>query len=202
MANTNPRFVSPVGIAQYPYLHKPDIKFNPDGEYKTTLRVKKEHAKDIITRIDEAITASVNQQKKGNGSKSVKTANPPYKTDENGDYLINFKLKAKVTNSKTGNSWTQKPALFDANGTPIAKDTIVWGGSEIKVSYELVPYHTSLVGAGVSLRLKAAQILKLVSGDGAAASSFGFAKEQGFEQSTDVLSTPSEEETNEDEKDF
>ena len=52
MANTNPRFVSPVGIAQYPYLHKPDIKFNPDGEYKTTLRVKKEHAKDIITRID------------------------------------------------------------------------------------------------------------------------------------------------------
>ena len=72
----------------------------------------------------------------------------------------------------------------------------------MKVSYELVPYHTSLVGAGVSLRLKAAQILKLVSGDGAAASSFGFAKEQGFEQSTDVLSTPSEEETNEDEKDF
>ena len=96
MANTNPRFVSPLGIAQYPYLHKPDIKFNPDGEYKTTLRIKKEDGKEIIQRIDEAITASVNQQKKGNVSKSVKTANPPYKTDENGDYLINFKLKENV----------------------------------------------------------------------------------------------------------
>ena len=200
MVNTNPRFVSPLGVAVYPYLHKPDTKFNPDGDYKTTLRVKKDDAKETITRIDEAITASTNQVKK-NGSKSVKTANPPYKIDENGDYLINFKLKAKVLNSKTGNSWTQRPALFDATGKPIAKDTIVWGGSEMKVSYELVPYHTTLVGAGVSLRLKAAQILKLVSGEGAAASSFGFAKEQGFEQTTDVLST--DEETNEEnEKDF
>ena len=200
MVNTNPRFVSPLGVAVYQYLLKPDVKFNKDGEYKTTLRIKKDDAQETITRIDEAISASVNQIKKGNGSKSVKTANPPYKIDENGDYLINFKLKAKVTNSKTGNSWTQKPALFDASGQPIAKDTIVWGGSEMKVSYELVPYHTSLVGAGVSLRLKAAQILKLVSGEGAAASSFGFAKEDGFAQPADVLSAT--EETNENEKDF
>ena len=102
MVNTNPRFVSPLGVAVYPYLHKPDVKFNKDGEYKTTLRIKKDDAQETITRIDEAISASVNQIKKGNGSKSVKTANPPYKIDENGDYLINFKLKAKVTNSKTG----------------------------------------------------------------------------------------------------
>ena len=200
MANTNPRFVSPLGIAIYPYLHKPDIKFNPDGDFKTTLRITKEDAKETIARIDEAIIASANQVKK-NGSKSVKTANPPYKTDENGDYLINFKLKAKVTNSKTGNSWTQRPALFDAKGQPIAKDTIVWGGSEMKVSYEVIPYHTTLVGAGVTLRLKAAQILKLVSGEGAAASSYGFSKEEGFEQTVDVLSTP-EETSDEDQKDF
>ena len=91
--------------------------------------------------------------------------------------------------------------MFDATGKPIAKDTIVWGGSEMKVSYELVPYHTTLVGAGVSLRLKAAQILKLVSGEGAAASSYGFSKEEGFEQPVDVLSTP-EETNDEDQKDF
>ncbi len=200
MANTNPRFVSPLGIAVYPYLHKPDVKFNPDGDFKTTLRIKKDDAKDIIKLIDESITASVNQTKK-NGSKSIKTANPPYKTDENGDYLVNFKLRAKVTNNKTGNSWTQRPALFDATGQPIAKDTIVWGGSEMKVSYEVVPYHTTLVGAGVSLRLKAAQILKLVSGEGAAASSYGFVKEQGFEQTTDVLSTENETD-DQDQKDF
>lgn len=41
MVNTNPRFVSPLGVAVYPYLHKPDVKFNKDGEYKTTLRIKK-----------------------------------------------------------------------------------------------------------------------------------------------------------------
>ena len=201
MVNTNPRYVSPLGVAVYPYLHKPDTKFNPDGDYKTTLRIAKADAKDIIKLIDEAIVASTNHVKK-NGSKSVKTANPPYKTDENGDYLINFKLKAKVNNKKTGNSWTQKPALFDATGKPIAKDTIVWGGSEMKVSYELVPYHTTLVGAGVSLRLKAAQILKLVSGEGAAASSYGFAKEEGFEQTTDVLSAQEETNGKENQEDF
>tara|TARA_Y100000310_G_C20543552_1_gene744492 strand:- start:383 stop:979 length:597 start_codon:yes stop_codon:yes gene_type:complete len=198
MTNTNPRFVSPTGVAVYPYLHKPDTKFNSDGEYKTTLRINKDDAKEIITKIDEGIKSSASKVKqKGNGS--VKTANPPYKTDENGDYLVNFKLKAKVTNSKTGNTWTQKPAVFDATGKPMKADTIIWGGSEMKISYELIPYHTSMIGAGVTLRLKAAQILKLVSGDGAAASSFGFEKEDGFKEQEDNLSTDNEEE---DQKDF
>ena len=63
--------------------------------------------------------------------------------------------------------------------------------------YWYPPRHPEVIRHG----LKAAQILKLVSGEGAAASSFGFAKEQGFEQTTDVLST--DEETNEEnEKDF
>jgi hypothetical protein len=193
MSNTIPRFVSPLGVAVYPYLTKPDTKFNSDGEYKTTLRVSKEHGEDIINKIDDAIKASASSVK---GKGSVKTANPPYKTDEDGNYLINFKLKAKVTNSKTGNTWTQQPAVFDATGKPMKANTIIWGGSEMKISYELVPYHTSMIGAGVTLRLKAAQILKLVSGDGAAASSFGFNKEEGFEQPETDFPTETNDEEN------
>ena len=40
----------------------------------------------------------------------------------------------------------------------------VWSGSEMKVSADMIPYYTAMAGAGVSLRLKAVQITKLVEG--------------------------------------
>jgi len=42
------RFVSPKGIASYPYLTNPDTKFNPDGEYKVSLIVAGDEASKII----------------------------------------------------------------------------------------------------------------------------------------------------------
>ena len=56
----------------------------------------------------------------------------------------------------------------------------VWGGSELKVSAELIPYFTSMVGAGVSMRLRAAQIIKLIEG-GSNSSGYGFKEEEGYE---------------------
>ena len=56
----------------------------------------------------------------------------------------------------------------------------VWGGSEIKVSAELIPYFTSMVGAGVSMRLRAAQIINLIEG-GSNSSGYGFKEEEGYE---------------------
>ena len=79
---------------------------------------------------------------------------------------------------KTGETFENKPAIFDANGIP-AKDVNVWGGSELKVSAELIPYYTSMVGAGVSMRLRAAQVIKLVEG-GNNSTGYGFKKEEGF----------------------
>ena len=47
----------------------------------------------------------------------------------------------------------------------------------MKVAYQLFPYHTPMLGAGVSARLKAVQVLKLVEGQ----SQNIFKEEDGFE---------------------
>ena len=31
------KFTTPAGTAVYPHLNKPDVQFNPDGVYKTSL---------------------------------------------------------------------------------------------------------------------------------------------------------------------
>lgn len=181
MAAKQPRYTTPKGTAKYPWLNKPDTKFNPDGDYKVTLVVPVEEADTIMQFLDEQMAQSEALAKKNNPGKKVKVADAPYSTDEdNGTVEINFKLKAKVT-MQSGDSFEQKPALFDAKGKPLA-DVNVGGGSKIKVSYECVPFYTALIGAGISLRLRAVQVIDLVEFSGGAdAGAYGFGEEDGFE---------------------
>jgi hypothetical protein len=177
-----PRYTTPVGIAQYPYLTKPDTKFNPDGEYKINLEIAAEDATEICTFLDEQLAVAVAKAKKENPGKKIKEGSPGYElNEETGKVTLKFKLKAKVT-TKSGDSFDQKVALFDAKGTPITNAPNVGGGSKVKVAYEVFPYYTAMVGAGVSLRVKAVQILNLVEfSGGASAGAFGFGEEDGYE---------------------
>lgn len=176
------RYTTPAGIAQYPYLSKPDTKFNPDGEYKISLEIPADEAQAITAFLDEQLAVSIATAKKENAGKKIKEGDAPYSVnDETGAVSVRFKLKAKVT-PKNGDAFEQKPAIFDAKGKPITGDAKVGGGSKVKVAYELVPYYTAIAGAGISLRLKAVQVidLKEFSG-GASADAFGFGKEDGYE---------------------
>jgi hypothetical protein len=176
-----PRYVTPAGTAQYPYLNKPDTKFNPDGEYKLKLEIPADKAQDIVTFLDEQFAQSVAKAKKENPGKRIKEADLPYQVNEDtGTVAVSFKLKAKVT-PKNGDPFEQRPAIFDAKGKPL-KDVNVGGGSTVKVAYEVIHFYTALIGASVSLRLKACQVidLKEYSG-GAGADAFGFGEEDGYE---------------------
>ena len=175
------RFVSPKGIASYPYLTNPDTKFNPDGEYKVSLIVAGDDASKVIDFLTEKHKAAVAQAKQENAGKRVKEGELPFIENDDGTVTFKFKLKAKVT-PKKGDPFEQKPALFDAKGKPLTGETKVGGGSTIKVSYEVVPYYTAIAGAGVSLRLKAVQIIELKAYSGGGnAESYGFGEEEGFE---------------------
>ena len=177
----NPRFITPAGIAQYPYLTKPDTKFNPDGEYKISLEIPAMEASNITAFLDGQHEASVAKAKKDNAGKKIKEGDVPYSiNEETGAVTVKFKLKAKVT-PKIGDPFEQKPAIFDAKGKPVV-DAKVGGGSKVKVAYELIPYYTAIAGAGISLRMKAVQIidLKEFSG-GAGADAYGFGEEDGYE---------------------
>lgn len=176
-----PRYTTPKGVAQYPYLNNPDTKFNPDGDYKVTLVLSAEDSNAITQFLDEQLALSVAEATKANPGKKIKTADVPYRlNEETGEVSINFKLKAKVTPQK-GEPFEQKPAIFDAKGVPL-RDVNVGGGSKIKVSYEVYPFYTSLIGAGITLRLKAAQVIDLVEYNGGSNSAdYGFGKEEGYE---------------------
>ena len=168
--NDNIKGVTEVGKAIYPHLNKPDTRFQKEGVYKVTLELSPVNAKNLLKHIDDGIKLATKD------SKSNKTAQLPYKTDENGNMQFNFKCKASGV-SKTGQNWEQKPKVFDSKGTPISKDILVWGGTTMKVAYEIIPYSNNMLGSGVSLRLIAVQVHELVSGGGASADSYGFKEE-------------------------
>lgn len=181
----NPRYTTPAGIAQYPYLTKPDTKFNPDGEYK----MKQEIADPagitgLVTFLDEQMEKSVELAKKDpkNAGKKIKVGDAPYTVnDDNGKLTLGFKLKALVR-PKNGDPFEQRPALFDAKGKPLGPDVKIGGGSKVKVAYEVIPFYTPLVGASISLRLKAVQVIDLVEFSGGASSeAYGFGQEEGYE---------------------
>lgn len=202
MATKTERYTTPKGTAKYPWLNTPDTKFNPDGEYKTSLVLPLEEADTIMQFLDEQLAKSIAQAKKDNPGKKVKEADAPYSVnEETGELSINFKLKAKVTPQK-GDPFEQKPAVFDAKGKPL-QGVNVGGGSTIKVSYEVYPFYTAMIGAGISLRLKAVQVLNLVEfSGGAGAQAYGFGEEDGFESESDDAPFKVEDEDEENPRDF
>jgi len=195
--NQNVRVVSPVGISQYAWLTQPDTAFDPDGHYKTNLLVKTDEAQALIKQIDAEIANSVKLAQESSKSKApVKKSNAPYMEEVNDDgnetgfTVFKFKTKAKI-HAKDGTIIPNKVAIFDSKGKPLT-DTNVWSGSEMKVSAELIKYHTAVAGAGVSMRLRAVQITKLVEGGDGNAKGYGFNEVDGGYENTEDTSTTQE----------
>jgi hypothetical protein len=170
---TNVAFTTPKGIAQYPWLSQPDTKFSEEGDYKVNLILSKQEAIPILKQINEVYAENISKETKKANGKEIKKAAPPWQEELDGDgkptgnVILRFKSKAAY-----------KPAIFDAKGIPMINSNI-WGGSEIKVAGSIAPYYTSLIGAGVALRLRAVQVIKYVDGT-QGPSRFGFEEEVGY----------------------
>jgi hypothetical protein len=136
--------VTPVGTAIYPWLNKPDTKFNPDGEYSVSLLLSEDAAKVVNNVVKPLMNGGKHNPIKpevddqGNGT---------------GNYTIKFKLKAKVS-PKRGQPFEQKPILLDEDGNRLEK--LIGGGSKIKIAYEAYAYDG--MGGGVTLRVKKVRI--------------------------------------------
>ena len=176
--------ISVSGEFVYPHLTRADVRFNAEGEYKLTLKVKKSDAIEMVKVLDQALVDSLADAEKKNKGKQVKEAPKPY-TVEGDNVFFKYKMKASGTNKKTNEKFVQRPALFDAKKNPIPNGTSIWGGSIGKIAYQLIPYYVPAIGAGVSARLKAVQITKLVEGSGSASSDL-FKKEDGFETKPEI----------------
>jgi len=174
--------VTPRGRAIYPHLNTPDTKFKAEGEYHVKLAVPTTLAEEVTAKIDAAHKDAVAQALKENPKlKKVKEANLPYKLSEENDDETIFSIKMKASfKDKQDKVVTMKPALFDSKGKVLEGDLKIGGGSVLRVSFEPVPFYTATVGAGVTLRMKAVQVIELKT-YGGSADSFGFETEDGFE---------------------
>ncbi len=172
--------ISELGVAIYPHLNRPDVKFNENGEYKVNLQIPEDKAKGMIAIYEKAIQDSISEAEAKLNGKKVKLAPKPYSI-ENGQAVFKYKMKATGINRKTKEPFSQRPALFDAKKNPLNPSSCnIWGGSKMKIAYVLRSYYSPALGAGVTAQLKAVQIIELVEGKQMDL----FAKEDGYENTT------------------
>jgi hypothetical protein len=208
------RMTTPRLRLKYPRLTIPDTKFNPDGEYGTKglLDPSTDAAQKFLKQLDKLTDDAFAKMKEEHKKFSkVMTRAATYRAelnddgDETGLIELGFTMPAKVTAKKgpnVGKTYAFKPALFDAFGQPVTKKDIrIGAGTEAKVSFEFWPYFApNDKKAGLTKRLVAVQIIKLVEWTGQDAGDFGFSTEDdGFDVSEGAESTTDGDDTEGDE---
>lgn len=180
---------TPPGRAQYPYLTRPDTKFEEDGVYRTQLIFEGQAATKMATLLDrlydeayeEAVEAYMSKKDvvRKVAEKKIDRGPDPYEEEldeegeETGRIIVKFKNRASGER-QDGTRWTWRPAIFDARGEPVEPGLKIGSGSLLKVSFEPSKYYVASIGAGVSNRLQAVQVLDLETWGPSSAEDFGF----------------------------
>jgi len=178
------RFTTPLCKFQYPKLIEPETKFNPQGDYKLTCLIDARDADALATQLDELLTKHKASLKTQAPDQKFKLADLPWSFEEiDGTPYLVVKTKMKASGvDRDGRRWTAVPALFDAKGLPVKdRESLrsMWSGTVGKASVEACPFYQPAIGAGVTLRLRAVQVISLVQ-SGGSAESFGFEESDGW----------------------
>ncbi len=212
MASTkkNPTYRTNAGLAIWPHLNRPNKKFEKKfGVFQVTLRLPKSDptALQLIKRANVLVAKELKAAKAAEKSvakrKRIKIADTPYIDTDDGEF-IDFNFKGKAGGRREDKSkWTWRPALFDPKGTPIDPTKyFIGGGSTLKVAYRLRGFYVSSLGAGVSLVLVGAQIIKFVAFGGPVTfEASGFAEEEGDAMESWDVSEVEEDDDDEDDDD-
>jgi len=195
------KITTPKGTFIFPCIDKPDQKY---GKFGVRITAEASFAEPLIERLTKAAEAKMEAVREelteklkaasGPSKKKVQEAidkltlgNLPVReaydegADEpNGTYEVNFGAPATQKNFKTGVESPRVIKVFDSKGGEVSPVPTIWGGTEGRVSGFISPYYNPAThSVGVSLRLLAVQVIKLVSGGGGSASSHGFGVEEG-----------------------
>lgn len=202
MAEKN--YTTPKGIAVWPKVTKPDTKYKPEGEYSVSLVLDGEDAQSLKLLIDGEMSANATEEQKKVKGKKIKVYDPPYRVELDDDNNETTRIRFKFTQNaiitkKDGTKVKMFVTIFDSKAQVIkdVKNMNIGSGSAIKVCFQINPWCSPTLGAGVSLRLKAVKLLKVVEG-GASAAAYGFeGEEEGFEYVEDETYTGVTEDTQE-----
>ena len=177
------RLTTPKATFKYPKLIEPETKFSPEGHYKVTAIIPAEEAGPMADQLDALFEAHKASLKAQAPSQKFKAVDPSFgyeEIDGKPCFTVSVKMKAKGMD-RDGRAWTASPALFDATGAPVKhRESLrnMWSGTTGRVSFEACPFFQPAIGAGITLRLKAVQIIDLVE-SGGSADSYGFQEEAG-----------------------
>jgi hypothetical protein len=117
------------------------------AEYNMRFRMDKDQAKALY----EAMAKAYADKKEANWAPKLAF---PFKKEEDGTYTHKTKLKGAY-----GVEATRKPTQFDSNGVKLNDDFLLTTGSVVNIAVTFKPYKMNQ-DAGVSLRLKAVQVVK------------------------------------------
>ena len=176
MANTNSSYVIQNVEALWPRINKPYRfdnaenrtvpcdPFDDNAKYEIKFRMTKDQAKELYKGMSAAYDA---RKEKGWPEK----VDMPFTKDDDGMYTYKASLKGAY-----GKEATLKPVQYDSKGVKLPDDFLLTTGSTVNVAVVFVPYN--MREAGISLRLKAVQVIKYVPME--TSSPFG-AVDGGFE---------------------
>ena len=122
--------------------------FDEGAKYETRFRMTKDQAKALFVAMVEAYEA---KKEKGWPDKF----DMPFKKEEDGSYSHKASLKGAY-----GKDATLKPVQYDAKSVKLPDDFMLTTGSTVNVAVTFTPYN--MREAGVSLRLRAVQVIKYV----------------------------------------
>ena len=183
-------------------LQTPSTTYDKKGTYQANILLSKEEGEKLAEEIKKVRTEQFKTFGKGTKVADI-TQCVPFTTadeetgeetpDEEGRYIFKTKASAFIEDGEI----KFKPQLFDAKGKKINVGK-VGEGTVAKLAVELSGY--SVAGkTGVSVKLKAVQIIDLVEFGGGSAESYGFGEEEGFEGTEEVEETKAVETAEDDE---
>jgi hypothetical protein len=186
----NQIYVSPSGKSGFSHIVKPNTRFKADGEFSIDLILEGQEAEDFKAKLDDlaktAIASMIDNEKDAKKRKALQSyaTYTPYKqnTDKEGEdiageWVFKFKNAAKGKRRDQTTFEVTIPVV-DAKKQPIP-DVKLGRGSTVKVAFEFFPYAAAATKTvGISLRLKAVQVLDLKTFGPAGADAFG--EEEGY----------------------
>jgi|GEM_PF-4975638 len=218
-----PEFNTPRAKSAYPKLLVPDTQFDKAGVLSVKLILTPQQVDEIRNNarpiIEEYIDEDIKNTPKGktlndknaarkDGWKLSETPELDSESNETGNILVTFKQKARI--SFEGKDGKERVVdihipLFDSKGKPIpthddegellSNAPKIYGGSELKVRYQVIPaYIASSKAYYATLRPVAVQVITLVSGQSRNAEGYGFTAEEETSNTTPFNNEESQDE--------
>jgi len=174
------------GNAKWAKVFEPDTRFDPEGSYSIQVLVPEVEAAEVCEQLDAMVQTKlaevVKEQPKLKAVLSTRKAYEEELDDDGnptGNLIFKTKMKARIK-ARDGRVYEQKPAVVDAKRTPMSGNELIGNGSVVKVALEPAPYMMpSTKQVGISMRLKAVQVINLVEYGSSGASSI-FDEEEGY----------------------